>query len=87
MLAHASRADIHRALLSARDAINDFSNSGERIEVGRTLIAAASLSLDADLTAEVRGWLDRAALLADRCGSARMAADVAAQRIRLAAED
>ena len=87
MLAHASRMDIHRALLSARDAINDFSNSGERIEVGRTLIAAASLSLDADLTAEVRGWLDRAALLADRCGSARMAADVAAQRIRLAAQD
>jgi hypothetical protein len=87
MRAQASRADIDRALLSAHAAIDDFSGSGERIELGRTLIAAASLSLDADRTGEVRGWLNRAALLAERCGSARMAADVAAQCVRLATGD
>jgi hypothetical protein len=87
MRAHASRGEIDHALLRAQDAINDFSNSGERIELIRTLIAGAALSLDADRTVAVRGWLDRAALLADRCGSARLASDVGAQYIRLAAKD
>ena len=84
MWAHASRVDTHRALLSAQDAISEFSGGGERIELGRTLIAAASLSLDAGRTDAVGSWLDRAALLAERCSSARLAADVAAQFIRLA---
>ncbi|HEV2635660.1 MAG TPA: AAA family ATPase [Actinocrinis sp.] len=87
MRAHASRTDVDAALLSAQAAIDDFATTGERIELGRTLVAAAALSLDADRTGAARGWLDRAALLAERCGSARLAADVAAQGIRLAAQD
>jgi len=87
MRVHAVRGDTDRALRGAREAITDFSDSGERIELGRTLLTAASLSLDADRTDEVSEWLDRAALLADQCGSARMAADVAAQRGRLATNE
>jgi DNA-binding NarL/FixJ family response regulator len=87
MRAHASRSDVDSALLSAEAAIADFSGSGERIELGRTLITAAAIALDADRVDTAGRWLDRAALLADRCGSARMAADVAAQYIRLATRD
>ncbi|HEV2640197.1 MAG TPA: hypothetical protein VGX23_33995 [Actinocrinis sp.] len=86
MLAHAGRADFDRALASAQDAIDDFAESGDRIEPGRTLVAAAALALDADRPAAVPGRLDRAALLAERCGPARLAADVAAQYVRLAAK-
>jgi len=87
MRVHAVRGDTDRALRSAREAIADFSDSGERIELGRTLLTAASLALDAHRTDEVGDWLDRAAVLADQCGSARMAADVAAQRGRIATNE
>ncbi|MHA6765690.1 hypothetical protein [Streptacidiphilus sp. PAMC 29251] len=83
MRAHAGRGDTDLALRSAQDAITAFSAGGERLELGRTLVTAAALALDAGRTGAVGGWLDRAALLADRCGAARMAADVTALRARL----
>ncbi|MEU6173264.1 AAA family ATPase [Streptantibioticus parmotrematis] len=87
MRVHADRGHVDRALGRARDALTAFSDSGERIELGRTLLAAATLSLDAGRTDGVRGWLEWGELLADKCGSARLAADLRAQRDRLAARD
>jgi DNA-binding CsgD family transcriptional regulator/tetratricopeptide (TPR) repeat protein len=85
MRAHAMRGQVDRALDSAREAVADFSVSGERVEVCRTLLDAVALSLDAGRTQEVSGWLDRVAVLAAQCGSARLADAVALQRGRLAA--
>ena len=84
MRAHAGHGDTDRALRSAQEAIVDFASSGERIELGCTLLAAAALSLDADRPSPVSTWLDRVALLAEQCGSGRLAAEVATQRARLA---
>ncbi|WP_405727513.1 LuxR C-terminal-related transcriptional regulator [Streptomyces sp. NBC_01537] len=83
MRAHAMRGATEQALRSARDAITAFSAGGERIEVCRTLLAVAALSLDAGRTDEVADFLDRAAVLADQCGSARLADEVTHQRGRL----
>jgi DNA-binding NarL/FixJ family response regulator len=85
MRADAMRGATEQAVRSARDAITAFSAGGERIEVCRTLLAAAALSLDAGRTEEVADWLARAAVLADQCGSARLADEVAHQRGKLAA--
>ncbi|MEZ0094021.1 LuxR C-terminal-related transcriptional regulator [Streptacidiphilus sp. EB129] len=82
MRVHAMRGETDRALLSAQGAIADFSVGGERIEMCRTLLAAAELSLDAGRTCGVDGWLDRAALLAHQCGSARLADEAAHLRSR-----
>jgi DNA-binding CsgD family transcriptional regulator len=87
MRAHALHGDTDSALRCAQDAIADFAASGDRIEAGRTLLTAAALALDAGRTDAVGGWLDRAAVLADQCGSARMAAEAADQRLRLASKD
>ncbi|WP_035839278.1 helix-turn-helix transcriptional regulator [Kitasatospora azatica] len=85
MRAHAVRGATEQALLSAQEAIAQFAAGGERLEVGRTLVMAAALALDAGATDQVADRLDRAALLADQCGSARLAEEVAEQRGRLAA--
>ena len=85
MRAHALRGETERALLSAREAIAHFAAGGERIEVGRTLLAATALALDVGQTDQVADRLERAALLAHQCGSARLADGVAQQRARLAA--
>ncbi|MCX4751509.1 LuxR C-terminal-related transcriptional regulator [Kitasatospora sp. NBC_01287] len=85
MRAHAMRGETERALLGAQEAGAHFAAGGERIEVGRTLVMAAALALDAGGTEQVADRLDRAALLADQCGSARLADEVAHQRGRLAA--
>jgi DNA-binding NarL/FixJ family response regulator len=85
MRAHALDGAIELALRSAKEAITAFSASGERIEVCRTLLAAAELSLHAGRTHEVANWLDRAGILADQCGSARLAGAARDQRGRLAA--
>jgi DNA-binding CsgD family transcriptional regulator len=85
MRAHAIRGDTEQALRSAQDAVVNFSAGGEHIESCRTLLAAASLALDAGRTRDVAGWLDRAADLAHRCDSARLADEVARIRDRLAA--
>ncbi|WP_063774817.1 AAA family ATPase [Kitasatospora azatica] len=85
MRAHALRGDTDSALRCAREAIADFAEAGDRIELVRTLLTAAALSLDAGRTDAVGGWLQRAAVLADQCGSARLAADAAVLRARLAA--
>jgi hypothetical protein len=84
MRAEVLRRNIDGALRSAQDAIADFSNCGERLELARTLITAAALALDGRRNDAVGGWLDRAAVLAHQCGSARLAADVTTQRARLA---
>ncbi|MEY9966763.1 DNA-binding CsgD family transcriptional regulator [Streptacidiphilus sp. MAP12-16] len=85
MRAHAMRGETERALLSAQEAIAQFAAGGERIEVSRTLLTAAALALDAGQTDQVADRLDRAALLAHQCGSARLADEVAQQRGRLGA--
>ncbi|MFJ9631695.1 LuxR C-terminal-related transcriptional regulator [Streptomyces sp. NPDC101175] len=85
MRAHAAAGDIERAVDSAREAFAHFSSGGERIEAGRTLFQAAALCLDAGWTEGVDGWLERAAGLAQQCGSVRLAQEVALQRGRLAA--
>ncbi|MFC1440106.1 LuxR C-terminal-related transcriptional regulator [Streptacidiphilus sp. N1-10] len=84
MRARVLRGDTDGALRSARDAIADFATCGERLELARTLLTAAALALDAGRTDAVGGRLDRAAVLADQCGSARLAAGVTTQRARLA---
>ena len=83
MRAHAVNGDTEAAVRSGQDAAADFSRSGDRIEVCRTLLAAAALSLDAGRTDQVADWLDRVAVLADRIGSARLAEEVSRQRGRL----
>ncbi|WP_037604163.1 helix-turn-helix transcriptional regulator [Streptacidiphilus rugosus] len=84
MRAHASQGAVDAALRSAEAAMADFAESGERIELCRTLLAAATLALDTGRGAGVTDWLDRAAYLADRCSSARLADAVARQRGRMA---
>ncbi|WP_329561404.1 helix-turn-helix transcriptional regulator [Kitasatospora sp. NBC_01266] len=84
MRAHAMRGETEWALDSAQQAIAHFAAGGERIEVGRTLVMAAALALDAGSADQVADRLDRAALLAHQCGSARLADEVAQQRGRLA---
>ncbi|WP_316781607.1 helix-turn-helix transcriptional regulator [Streptomyces sasae] len=83
MRACAARGDIGEALRSAQAAIADFSGSGERIELCRTLLAAVALSLDAGRLTDLAAWLDRAAYLAGQCGSARLAEEVTRHRGRL----
>ncbi|WP_063772100.1 AAA family ATPase [Kitasatospora mediocidica] len=83
--AHAVYGDTDSALSCAQDAIADFADAGDRIELVRTLLTAATVSLDAGRTDAVGGWLRRAAVLADQCGSARLAADAAGLLARLAA--
>ncbi|GAA4993405.1 hypothetical protein GCM10025734_22390 [Kitasatospora paranensis] len=85
MRAHAVRGDADGALRCAPDAIADFADAGDRIELVRTLLMAAAVSLDAGRTDAVGGWLRRAAVLADQCGSARLTADAAGLLARLAA--
>ena len=83
MWAHTMRGDLEQARLSGLAAVADFTVGGERIEVGRTLVAVAALALDTLRTEQVDGWLDQAAALAQQCGSARLADEVAHQRARL----
>ena len=75
MRAHAVHRDTDSALRCVRGAIADFAEAGDRIELARTLSTVAALSLDAGRNDAVAGWLLRATLLADQCGSARLAAD------------
>ncbi|GAA1246586.1 LuxR family transcriptional regulator [Kitasatospora nipponensis] len=86
MRAHALRGETEQALLSAQEASAHFAAGGERVEVARTLLAAAVLALDAGRGDQVADRLERAALLARQCGSGRLADEVAQQRERLAAQ-
>ncbi|MEV6007880.1 LuxR C-terminal-related transcriptional regulator [Streptomyces sp. NPDC051976] len=84
MRAHALHGDLDQAASSAQHAVEGFATAGKRIEVGRTLVAMAALSLDAGRTDDVESRLERAAFLAGQCGSRRLADDVAHERGRLA---
>ncbi len=85
MWAHAALGEYEVALTRAREAAREFTARGERLEVCRTLLAATEFALNAGQTQVVAGWLDRVALLAEHCGSARLATEVARYRSRLAA--
>jgi DNA-binding CsgD family transcriptional regulator/tetratricopeptide (TPR) repeat protein len=85
MRARALRGDTEGAVRSGEQAVDAFSTGGKRVEVCRTLLAVASLSLDGGRAGQVDGWLGRAAALADQCGAARLADEVARERRRLAA--
>lgn len=86
MRAHAIRGDIDRAVRTSREAVADFTASGERLEVCRTLLAVAESSLAAGRTDDVPGWLDRVTVLAGQCGSARLADAAAGLLERLDSE-
>ncbi|MEE4545900.1 LuxR C-terminal-related transcriptional regulator [Streptomyces sp. V4-01] len=85
MRALASRGETDEAVRSAERAAESFSGGGKRLEVCRTLLAAASLSLDAGRAERVDGWLGRAAALAEQCGAVRLAEEVVGERRRLSA--
>lgn len=85
MWAHAALGEYEAALTRAQEAVREFTARGERIEVCRTLLAAAEFALRAGQTQLVSGWVDRVSLVAERCGSARLAAQAARYRSRLAA--
>ncbi len=85
MWAHAVRGETGPALLGAQQAIAHFTAGGERIEVARTLVMAAALALDAGEADQVADRLDRAELLAQQCGSARLSEEITQQRDRLTA--
>jgi ATP/maltotriose-dependent transcriptional regulator MalT len=85
MWAHAALGEDEAALTCAQEAIREFTARGERIEVCRTLLAASDIALKAGRAQLVAGWLNRVALLAEQCGSARLAAETARCRSRLAA--
>ncbi|WP_046733290.1 helix-turn-helix transcriptional regulator [Streptomyces humi] len=80
---HAVRGDVDSALRSAREAVEGFAAGEERIELCRTLLAAAGVALGAGHTQDVADWLDRAEALAGRCGSARLADAVTSRRQEL----
>ncbi|WUH89310.1 LuxR C-terminal-related transcriptional regulator [Streptomyces sp. NBC_00433] len=83
MRVHALRGETGKAVEAAEQAVEGFSTAGKRIEVCRTLLAVASLSLDVGRAQQVDGWLGRAAALAGQCGSARLADEAARERRRL----
>jgi DNA-binding NarL/FixJ family response regulator/DNA-binding transcriptional ArsR family regulator/tetratricopeptide (TPR) repeat protein len=85
MWAHAALDEHEAALKRAQDAVREFTARGERIEVCRTLLAASDIALSAGRAEPVAGWLDRVAVLAEHCGSGRLAAEAARHRSRLAA--
>ena len=85
MWALAAHGEHEAALTRAEEAVREFAARGERIEVCRTLLAAAEFALRAGQARPVAGWLDRVALLAEQCGSARLAREAALCRSRLAA--
>ena len=87
MRAQVARGDIEGALRRADEVAAEFSAGGERIEVARTLLASATISLDAGRHRGVENRLSHAALLAEQCGSARLAAWVAQLRTRLTAAE
>jgi DNA-binding CsgD family transcriptional regulator len=83
MWAYAAAGDYDAALARAQDVVREFTTRGERIEVCRTLLAVAEFALSAGQTPVVAGRLDRVALVAEQCGSARLLKDVARLRLRL----
>ncbi|MFD0637301.1 LuxR C-terminal-related transcriptional regulator [Catenulispora yoronensis] len=85
MWAHAALGEHEEALERAREAAREFTARGERIEVCRTLLAAAEFALRSGQAHLVAGWLDRVGLLAEQCGSGRLTAEVARYRSRLVA--
>lgn len=84
MRAHAIHGEIEPAVRSAREAVADFTASGERIEVCRTLLAIAESALDCGRTDEVTTWLRQVEALAKQCGSARLTGEVNRLRRRIA---
>jgi len=83
MWAYAAAGDYDAALTRAQDVVREFTTRGERIEVCRTLLAVAEFALNAGQMHQVAGRLDRVALVAEQCGSARLLKEVARLRLRL----
>ena len=84
MYAHVLQGAVDDAARVADQAAEQFNACGERIEACRTLSTIAGLCLSAGRTAGVGPWLEQAAFLAEQCGSARLAEEVADARTRLA---
>jgi DNA-binding CsgD family transcriptional regulator len=84
MWARAARGEHEAALTRAQETVREFTARGERIEVCRTLLAACDFALKAGQAHLVAGWLNRVALLAEQCGSARLTTQAARYRSLLA---
>jgi DNA-binding CsgD family transcriptional regulator len=84
MHAQTLHGDHQGALGSAQQAIEGFTASGERIEVCRTLSAAAALSSVLGLHKQAQDWLDQATALAEQCEATLLVDEIAGQRTRLA---
>ncbi|MFD0638279.1 LuxR C-terminal-related transcriptional regulator [Catenulispora yoronensis] len=67
MRAQALRGDLHAALESAQQAIENFTTSGERIELCRTLAVAATLSSALGNHRQARDWRERVSAIAEHC--------------------
>lgn len=79
-----ARGDVHGAIRAADTAIESFMERGFAMEVGRTAAAVAIVLLNNGHTDGVDDWLARAGAVAQRCGSDRLADEVARQSARLA---
>ncbi len=83
MRLHAARGETDGAVSSAEQAVESFTELGLALELGQTLLAAGTMLIDGDRPQVARGWLNRAASLAEQCGSGRLANQVRDQRNRL----
>ena len=84
MRAQTLHDDLKAALASAQRAVEAFTASGERIEICRTLMAAASLSAALGNPKQSQDSLDRAMALAEQCQASLLIDEVGRQRARLA---
>jgi DNA-binding NarL/FixJ family response regulator len=84
MRAQTMRDDFQGALDSAQRAVEGFTASGERIEVCRTLSAAAALATALGQHKQAQDCLDRAAALAEQCEATLLISEIARQRAHLA---
>jgi len=84
MRAQTLHDDLKAALSSAQLAIEAFTASGERIEVCRTLIAAAALSATLGNHKQAQDSLDRAMSVAEQCEATLLVEEIAKQRSQLA---
>lgn len=83
MRAQTMNDDLKAALASAQQAIKGFTASGERIEICRTLSAAAALASALGDHKQAQEWLDRAATLAEQCEATLLIGETTRQRTRL----
>jgi DNA-binding CsgD family transcriptional regulator len=84
MRLHAARGEVDLAIGAARRAVESFSQSAFAVEAGSTLAAAAAVLLEGSRLTDADAWLHSADVVAEHCGSRRLADQVLGLRRRLA---